>query len=330
MKTLIWLCAVLLFSSGVYAQKGGVGIPPLNELRVKWQALPSLDLADFNKDLVAGKPTMDVGIYIPSNFDPLFKKLTTESMLDGVRAAREIFAPAGVQIRLLFAKTGEINPKYLSIQSNEMPGVPETEYANTYEHLRRHPAVPTAQAKAAFQGIVEPQKDNARTIYLIALQDVFYPFTEVASGRNWIVKSVRTGGLSFPSYSYSTTMPSWLRGVITICNLSGPMRSRRTIAHEIGHKVMNVSHEYMATDPGFEVFAEGGLMLYGKGEDIPAGQSGRWHLERLHLSPFLYRLKPNGTKNWNADYKESGHYYDPIYGDKAVKFAGKHKIDESW
>jgi hypothetical protein len=330
MKTLICFCMALIVASSVFAQEGGSGNPPLKEPRVKWQALPSLDLADFNKDLVAGKPTMDIGIYIPSNFDPLFNKLTTEGMLDGVRAAKEIFAPAGVQIRLLFAKTGEINPKYLSIQSNEIPGVPETEYANTYEHLRRHPSVLTAQAKAAFESIIEPQKDNPRTIYLIALQDVFYPFAEFASGRNWIVKSVRTGGLSFPGYSYSTTLPSRLRGVITICNLTGPMRSRRSIAHEIGHKVMNVSHEYMATDPGFEVFAEGGLMLYGNGEDIPSGQSGRWHLERLHLSPFLYRLNPDGSKNWNADYKESGHYYDPIYGDKVVNFAGKAKIDESW
>ncbi len=155
---------------------------------------------------------------------------------------------------------------------------------------------------------------------LVALQDAFYPFTEVASGRNWVVKSVRTGGLSFPWYSNSNTMPTWLRGVITICNLSGPMRSRRTIAREPGHKVMNVSHEYMNTDPDFEVFAEGGLMLYGKGEDMLAGKSGRWHLKRLHLSPFLYRHKPDGTKLWNEDDREGGHYYDLQYGDKSVKF----------
>jgi len=330
MKTLICICAALAISSSSYAQTRGAGSPSSKSPPVKWKALESVNLADFNSDLVAGKPTMDVGIYIPSNFDPAFNKLTTEQMLNGVRAAKEIFKPTGVQIKLLFAKTGEIDPKYLSIQANEMPGVPVTEYANTYEHMRRHPAVLTVHAKAALESIVEPQKDNARTIYLIALQDVFYPFTEVANGRNWSVKSVRTGALSFPSYSYSTTMPSALRGVITVSNLSGPLRSRRTIAHELGHKVMNVSHEYMDTDPGHEIFAEGGLMLYGKGEDIPSGQSGRWHLERLLLSPFLYRLKSDGSKHWNADYKEGGHYYDPIYGDKVVKFAGKAKIEESW
>ena len=330
MKTLICLMAAACISSGSYAQTKGMGNQPSKNPPVKWNALNSVNLADFNSDLVPGKLTMDVGIYIPSNFDPAFNKLTTEQMLNGVRAAKEIFNPAGVQIKLVFAKTGKIDPKFLSIQANEMPGVPETEYANTYEHLRRHPAVLTAQAKAALESIVEPQKDNTRTIYLIALQDVFYPFTEVASGRNWTVKSVRTGALSFPGYSYSSTMPPALRGVITVSNLSGPLRSRRTIAHELGHKVMNVSHEYMETDPGHEIFAEGGLMLYGKGEDIPSGRSGRWHLERLLLSPFLYRLGPDGSKQWNADYKEGGHYYDPIYGDKVVKFAGKPKIDESW
>ena len=92
---------------------------------------------------------------------------------------------------------------------------------------------------------------------------------------------------------------------------------------------MNVSHEYKTTNPGHEVFAEGGLMLYGDGEDITSGKEGRYHLERLYLSPFLYRLK-DGVKIWNEDYKEGGHYYDPIYGDKVIHFAGKAEIDENW
>jgi hypothetical protein len=71
-------------------------------------------------------------------------------------------------------------------------------------------------------------------------------------------------------------------------------------------------------------------MLYGAGEDIPSGAEGRWHYERLHMSPFVYRLRADGTKQWNPDYKEGGHYYDPLYGDKVVHFPGASNMDPNW
>lgn len=297
---------------------------------VAWKVVEGIDIAAFNKDLVPGKPTMDVAVYMPSNFDPAFNKVTLPQMLDGIRAAKEIYKPAGVQINLLWVKTGAVDPRFLAIQANEIPRVPDTEYVNAYEASKRHPTEPTDMARRAFQSMIEPNGANARTIYLVALQDVIFPFLELAEGRNWTVKMVRTGGLSFPTYSYYGTLPPALRGVITITNLSTPSRARRTIAHEIGHKVMNVSHEYKTTNPAHEIYAEGGLMLYGDGDDIPSGAEGRWHLERLRMSPFLYRLRSDGSKRWNPDYKEGGHYYDPLYGDKVVHFPGESKMDPNW
>tara|TARA_R110002051_G_scaffold189070_2_gene258443 strand:- start:41213 stop:41494 length:282 start_codon:yes stop_codon:yes gene_type:complete len=93
---------------------------------------------------------------------------------------------------------------------------------------------------------------------------------------------------------------------------------------------MNVSHEYKATDPAHEIYDEGGLMLYGSGEDIPSGREGRWHLERLLMSPFVYRRDAEGKKVWNEDYKEGGHYYDPLYGEKVVDFPGVSGMDPDW
>lgn len=297
---------------------------------VAWKPVPSVNLAAFNKDIQPGKPTMDVVIYIPSNFDPSFKKLTLEQMLDGVRAAKEIYGRVGVQINLVTVKTGAIDPKFLAIQANEIPRIPDTEYINMYEGNTRHPSELTDMALQAFQSMIEPRKDSDRTIYLVALQDVIMPFLDRSDARNWTVKMVRTGGLSFPSYSYWNTIPRPYRGVITLDNLSTPSRARRTIAHEIGHKVMNVSHEYKETSPAHEVFADGGLMLYGSGEDIPSGAEGRWHRERLLMSPYLYRLGPDGRKTWNPDYKDGGHYYDPLYGDKVVRFPGQPSMDPNW
>lgn len=297
---------------------------------VNWSRIDSIDINEINSDLVKGKPTVDIGIYFPSNLDSTFTKVTFNKMIESFFFAKEIFKPTGVQLNLIFAKTGNINSSYLSIQSNEVPGIPDTEYVNLYVNSRRHPSIPTNHAINAFRSVIEEDINNSRTIYLVALQDVFYPYLTLAEGRNWMMKTVRTGGLSFPSYSYIDQIPKDLRGIITITNLSREDRYRKTIAHELGHKLINVSHEYNDINPGFEVFAEGGLMLYGSGEDIPAGKEGRWHLERLLLSPYLYKVDERGNKIWNNDYKEAGHYYDPIYDNYVIHFLPEPQINDDW
>ncbi|KYG74935.1 hypothetical protein EV198_0552 [Roseivirga ehrenbergii] len=297
---------------------------------VKWRAVEGIDIEAFNTDLEPGKLTVDLGVYFPSNLDTAFKKVTLDRLMYSIEAAKEIYAPTGVQINLLWVKTGDIDSRYLSIQANKTPGIPKTEYANTYQHMQRHPAELTSETEMAFRTFIEPNPDNHRTIYLTVLQEVFYPFLDVSEGRNWMIKSVRTGGLSFPPYSYTTSIPKDLRGIITITNLERPDRLRSTVAHEIGHKVINVSHEYKDINPENEVFAEGGLMVYGDGEEIPSGAEGRWHLERLLLSPFLYTLQADGSKKWNPEFKEGGHYYDPIYVEKVVNFAGTSPIKGDW
>ena len=134
-------------------------------------------------------------------------------------------------------------------------------------------------------------------------------------------RTISTGGLSLPAYLFEERIPRRLRGVITICRNEG--KHGRLIAHELGHKLMNVSHEYRDISPKFEVTGEGGLMLYGKGTEIARGADGRWHRERLHLSPFLFRTDPSGARTWNPDYRQGGHYYDPIYGIHAVQFGSE-------
>ena len=54
MKTLIFFCAALAISSSSYAQSGGAESPSSKSPPVKWKALESVNLADFNSDLVAG------------------------------------------------------------------------------------------------------------------------------------------------------------------------------------------------------------------------------------------------------------------------------------
>ncbi len=327
MNKLVFLFIPILLSCGVEKQPEASVAPPS---MVEWSKVDSIDVDAYNADIIAGRLTMDIGIYFPSNLDPKFDKVTLDRVMQSFAFAKEIFRPTGVQLQLLWVKSGKVDPRYFSIQANKVPGVPQTEYVNMYEHAKRHPAELTVLATEAFQTIIEPGANSSRTIYLVVLQDVFYPFLEVSEGRNWTMKSVRTGGLSFPTYSYVGTIDSTYRGVITLTNLKREDRYRKTIAHELGHKVMNVSHEYKSTNPGHEVYDDGGLMLYGEGKDIPSGEGGRWHLERLLISPFLYRVDNTGAKVWNPDYKEGGHYYDPIYGDKVIQFDAQPVIDEDW
>ena len=57
-------------------------------------------------------------------------------------------------------------------------------------------------AVAAFETIIEPAPENSRTIYLVAMQNVYMPYYEdLDGGRNWAPKVVNTSGLSFPSYT---------------------------------------------------------------------------------------------------------------------------------
>lgn len=273
----------------------------------------------INGDLRPDVPTVDVAIYYPSNLDAHFsQKVPLDgALIEQFVRAKEIFAAAGVQLNLLWVKTGAIDPAFLEIQSNDMTGrTPGGAHVNMYRDNLRESSSLSPEARQAFDSIVETDPDNDRTIYLVILQNVFMSFFERVDERTWQIRTISTGGLSFPSYSYGN-IPRRLRGVITI-DKDDPLK--RIVAHELGHKLMNVSHEYREIDPQHEVRAEGGLMLYGSGTDIAAGREGRWHRERLHLSPYVYRRSRDGRKTWNPDYREGGHYYDPIYGDKIVEF----------
>jgi len=223
--------------------------------KVQWSTIQTIELSKINSDIELEKPTIDVGIYLPSNLDSSFNKVDLKMLIKGFKSAKRIYEPANVQLNLLWIKTGNINKKFLSIQANEIPTIARTEYLNMYEHMKRHPAKLTEETSMAFQSIIEPSINNHRTIYLIVLQDVFFPFLEVSEGRNWMIKTVRTGGLSFPTYSYVNSIPKEHRGAITITNLSRQDRLKRTIAHEIGHKAMNVSHEYYNMNPEHEIYA---------------------------------------------------------------------------
>ncbi len=287
---------------------------------VRWITIKSEIVNGINSDLTTGLPTVDVGIYYPSNLDETFVEVfSLDGFIDEFAAAKEIFSSVGLQLKLLWIKSGEVDRRFLSIQSNDLTNaVPGSQYVNMYEDMLRRNSSLSHDALAAFESIIEPHSDNHRTVYLVVLQHVFMSFFEQVDERTWEIKTITTRGLSFPSYIHVDSIPRRLRGTITITK-NDPLA--KIVAHELGHKLLNVSHEYRDLNPQHEIRADGGLMIYGSGTEILSGEEGRWHKERLHLSPYVYRLSKDGSRVWNADYAEGGHYYDPIYGGKAVRFS---------
>ena len=291
-----------------------------------WQEVKSIDVRAINKDVKPGKPTVDIGIYYAANFDEKFvEAVPLSGIMKEFMQAKKIYSKAGVQLNLLWVKSGELDPKYFSLQvSNLQASKPDDGYLNMYKEAVRQPNILSDHAQSAFETIIEPDENNNRTLYLIALQGVYMHYYDGdEKGRNWNSTLVRTGGLSFPSYMHGSTIPNRIRGVITLSRYDD--KNHKIIAHELGHKLMNVSHEYKSVSPQHEIRMNGGLMVYGTGLEIPSGAEGRWHKERLHLSPYLYRADKNGNRVWNEDYKEEGFYYDSLYGDKVVQFEGQRK-----
>ena len=280
-----------------------------------WVPAAGVDVAAVNADLDPALPTVDVGMYYPSNLDPAHRaKVTVELLVSGFTAAKPIFLAAGVQLNLLWLRTGPLDPRLFAVNSTK-PGNerPSGRFANMYVEAERHPSECSDEALAAFEAIGGKVPGSDRIVHLVTLQDVFMDFHEQIDFRTWQLKTISTGGLSFPGYMYGDTMPRDFRGVITITDLTKEDTSWKTIAHELGHKLLNVSHEYRKTSPQHEVRADGGLMLYGKGTEILAGAEGRYHYERLHRSPYIYTTAPDGTRQYNRDCERGGFYYDPIY-----------------
>lgn len=278
------------------------------------------DPASLNADLVDGEPTVDIDIFYPDGLAPAHRRaVSLDRVLDGVARAKQVFRAAGVQLALGSVRSGPLDPVLAAVHA-EPPGseLPSSRYTNVYEDRRRRPARLSAEARAAFEAMVENRPDQDRRLHLLVLEDVYMSFYEQLDDRTWRARTIATGAMSFPGYSYLDTMPRHLRGVITITDLSKP-HSWKTVAHELGHKLINASHEYREIDPRHEVYAGGGLLLYGQGVDIPSGREGRFHRERLHRSPFVYRRDAGCEKVWNPDYIDGGCYDDRIYGDLVVE-----------
>lgn len=237
---------------------------------------------------------------------------------------QRVFARHGVHIRVRLARKIRVPGEWHSLTHGTRTGPPGAENTPFYQQLQAERAQLSELSERAYRAIIDPGERPEVRVHLVCLREGRMPYYLTDEGGTRL-REYPVGGLSFPPYVFADRIARPLRGVIGLFAVRASARQPvpylrpKTIAHELGHKLLNVSHEGYRAGPEFESYTGGSrdLMLYGFGLDIPAGRDGRWHRERLVRSPFLYRVEADRRVD-NPDFQAGGVYDDPAYGQFVV------------
>lgn len=278
-------------------------VAPLASAQETVVHLQDYDVSGLNEGLVAGRLTCDLHFHLTKK-----GHVKWETVVKRLPKLREIFAPAGVQFRIASARLIEIPAEWHTLKPHK--GNPPQDGTSFYAKNNERRLAPATQR--VFAGVIGNEGPGAAlSVHFVSIKTVSTGWWEHDDESGWRYETAATSACSFPPYLFADRIPARLRGVIT---LSSGSAASRTLAHELGHKLINVSHEGVGRSPQGEQYGPDDLMIYGRGTRIPAGQEGRWQRERLQKSPFLYRTVL-GKRHYNAPYQEGGHYWDPIYKD---------------
>lgn len=263
------------------------------------------DITGLNDTIADDVPTVDIVLF---HSDQL--AMSWNTMKSEFRTADAAFRKVGVQLNLEKAMNVTFPEEWNNRLAYDLIDLPDSGVSPTfYDMYNTTRPTLTDTIEMAFTDFTYDEENKARTIFIIPLKGIEIVFAEKNTNGTWKVSNpVATGALSFPTYILQDRIPRDLRGVITMEQSSGV-----TMAHELGHKLINVSHEGLGVSPAFSGNTIPGLMGYGGSTVIYGGETGRWHQERLLLSPFIYKTN-NGEKTYNPDYATNGAYTDPIYG----------------
>jgi hypothetical protein len=271
--------------------------------------LEEYDVADLNLGLREDLPTVDLYLHLAQPGADYPWNPWSAELVKSLREVQQIYGAVGVQVRVMRAQRLEIPKDWATYEADPMdpPTGPEDSSVDVYTTIERMNVRLTSANADRTQAVVS-HAPAERAIHLLnyAGGKIYMRYYEWKGGgpRESIFA---VGGLSFPSYVFQDRLPRPIRGLVLLGGLN-----TKVIAHEMGHMLINVSHEGVGVCPRFEAKGDD-LMLYGSASRIPSGIAGRWQRERLLVSPFLYVTK-NGEKVFNPDYVEGGRYADPRYG----------------
>ena len=263
------------------------------------------DISGMNRTMDDSVFTADIVLFHSDQLAMTWNTLKAEFL-----RADDAFRAVGVQLNLKKAFNVTFPEEWNNQLAYDLLNLPDSGVNPAFYDMY-YTTKPTLRdtIEIAFEDFTHDEENKARTIFVIPLKGVEIVFAQKNTDGTWKISNpVATGALSFPSYILHDRIPKKYRGIITMEQSSGV-----TLAHELGHKLINVSHEGQGVSPAFSGSSIPGLLGYGGSTTIYGGQSGRWHQERLLLSPFLYKTN-SGTKTYNPDYAVNGAYDDPIYG----------------
>ncbi|MFP6668292.1 MAG: hypothetical protein VB876_13315, partial [Pirellulales bacterium] len=123
---------------------------------VVYRNLKSIRPAMINRNLKAGVPTVNVAIYLgEADGKPHGYVAAPEELTTSFERAKEIFAKAGVQLKLLWVKRAIVSPSWLSVQANQVTGIAVPPEINAYVGYRSAGWELAPTAKTVFEGIIE-------------------------------------------------------------------------------------------------------------------------------------------------------------------------------
>ena len=263
------------------------------------------DVSGLNKPLEENVLTADIVIFYSDNTE-----LSWEQIREEFIKADSIYRANGVQLNLKKAVKVDYPVEWAGMPSGEGTNVPTDDLVlDFYEMMDFEAEVLPDSLEAIFNEFLAHEENRERTIFIIPINDLTVGWYERDENNEWQRVTSPTSAISFPPYLFADRIPQHLRGVISF-QRSKP--NRRVMAHELGHKLINVSHEGLDVCPQGSGTGVPGLMGYADDTEIYGGVEGRWHKERLMLSPFLYKIV-DGEKVWNDEYQNGGSYDDPIY-----------------
>ena len=137
---------------------------------------------EWNADLVAGEPTVDIGIYLPQTDDERYNsRVPVDTLMARFAYAKEIFHGVGVQLNILWIKNYVVpDTSWLTIEANRMQEEPGDDAPeNMYDRMGVQKSALTPEAERVLEAIIEPDKRNDRTVYVVGLRDVHMAFYEM-------------------------------------------------------------------------------------------------------------------------------------------------------
>lgn len=264
------------------------------------------NISGLNDTIYEDHFTVDVVLFLSDHLSMTWADLQEEFL-----TADDAFRAVGVQLNLKKAVNVSFPAEWNNQVAEEVITLQDSgQTVGFYNQFSIEQSALTEQIEEVFNDFVYDEENKDRTIFMLPLSGMKFVFGEQNPDGTWKRSDpYPTGAMSYPAYVLHNRIPRDLRGVIT---QQQSRSNHRTLAHEMGHKLINVSHEGLNQSPAFEGLTIPGLMGYGSSLKIYSGEAGRFHKERLLKSPFLYKMI-NGEQVWNQDYMKNGGYDDPIY-----------------